>query len=70
MQSEPNKPTSIHVNRVQAAGKIAPLLSWRAMRELPPFFRIVFLALGLIVLGFVVVFAVLPLIAVIASLFA
>ena len=61
-------PSSLRVNRVLSAGKIAPLLSWRAMQELPLFFRIVFLTIGLIVLGIVIVFAVLPLIAVIASL--
>jgi hypothetical protein len=33
---------------VKAAGKIAPLLSWRQLRELPWVFRICFLLIGTI----------------------
>ena len=45
--------TTLHVNRVKAAGRIAPLLSWRHLRELPWMFRICFLLIGVCVLALI-----------------
>jgi len=47
------------VNRVRAAGEIAPLLSWRSLRSVPVVFRIAFVFIGawVIVLIGVLVFA-------------
>ena len=45
-----SKPTSLHVNRVKAAGRIAPLLSWRQLRDLPWVFRICFILIGVCVI--------------------
>ena len=63
MRFRPSRPTPLRVHRVRAAGRIAPLLSWRAMRELPILFRVLFLLVGLAVLEMVVAFALLPLLA-------
>ncbi|MFK7788486.1 MAG: hypothetical protein AB8C95_03190 [Phycisphaeraceae bacterium] len=48
-------------NRVRAAGKIAPLLSWRHLRELPWLFRICFLLIGIAVVLLVLALMILPL---------
>jgi len=42
--------SSLRVNRIRAASKIAPLLSRQQLSELPLFFRIAFFLLGIITL--------------------
>lgn len=44
-------------SRIRAAGKIAPLLSWRHLRELPWVFRICFLLIGIAVILLVLALA-------------
>ena len=53
--------TSLHVNRVKAAGKIGPLLSWRHLRELPWVFRVCFLLIGICILLLMLTLIVVPL---------
>jgi len=48
-------------NRVRAARKIAPLLSWRHLRELPWVFRICFLLIGFCVILLMLTIVLLPL---------
>lgn len=48
-------------NRVRAAGKIAPLLSWRHLRELPWVFRICFMLIGVQVIVLILLIILLPL---------
>lgn len=48
-------------NRVRAAGKIAPLLPWHQLRELPLVFRICFLLIGLQVFVLILLLILAPL---------
>ena len=68
MPTPHDKPSPINISRVRSARKIAPLLSWRHLRELPWVFRIAFLLIGVIVLGFVIAFALIPLFALMIGL--
>lgn len=54
MKPTRDKPTFLHINRVQSATKIASLLSWRSLRELPWVFRILFLMLGIALISMVI----------------
>ena len=56
-------------NRVCAARKVASLLSWRSLRELPWVFRVALLLIGVATVTCVIIFALLPLLAIATAMF-